>query len=428
MTKLVALEIGVLLLLTSCTGIISTLNETTLLVHVKQSARTIEATLGAVTHYEAKLTPDPGPDRGDIEVSNLNQEDPIVLATGWWTVLVSAFDGNGHKIGEGWGRIEVKAGTNSVSILTGPLKRSTGSFDVVIEYAEVATGLEFILSPWPDQSENFQTTALQLIPTTELLPLTVDQSFLTDATYKLDLNNHRAEFKGTLKSGDYMLLAFPTTSSGRKGTYGEILRIYDFGAAESTLSSPSFFVNFDAGRGTLAMDPQPIPFGLSSALSPQKFTPPLGEVFAGWKEGNATTLISDEASYTMKSDHDVTLTAQWVVPQLTFTWSFALPDDPELLVSTGSGNSSSTDLVVFNSKEGTLVILTASSNFGVGTSYAWYANGDWKNPVSLSKDCILVGSKPDVTLDAGTSRFLVVVKSPDGRYYSKEFWVKDLGK
>ncbi len=429
MKKFVLLAFGAMLVFSSCTSPTNPPSESTLVLHVTGSARTITAKLPAVDHYSAMLTSEAG---AVIEVKALSQETPIALTKGTWSVLIRAFDQAGEQIGEGLSKATIVAGLNTLVVAVSPLRRVTGSFDIVVMFSEAATGLDFLLTPWPNATPGTlpsNAITLSLPPVSEAVALVADTGLLKSGSYTFDLTTKKAEFKGTLTSGDYLIMMYPTSESGsRLATYGEILKIYDYGAAAQTLNRPSFFVNFDAGRGTLAMDPQPIPFGLSSALTPQKFTPPLGEVFAGWKEGNATTLISDEASYTMKSDHDVTLTAQWVVPQLTFTWSFALPDDPELLVSTGSGNSSSTDLVVFNSKEGTLVILTASSNFGVGTSYAWYANGDWKNPVSLSKDCILVGSKPDVTLDAGTSRFLVVVKSPDGRYYSKEFWVKDLGK
>ncbi len=319
MKKFVLLAFGAMLVFSSCTSPTNPPSESTLVLHVTGSARTITAKLPAVDHYSAMLTSEAG---AVIEVKALSQETPIALTKGTWSVLIRAFDQAGEQIGEGLSKATIVAGLNTLVVAVSPLRRVTGSFDIVVMFSEAATGLDFLLTPWPNATPGTlpsNAITLSLPPVSEAVALVADTGLLKSGSYTFDLTTKKAEFKGTLTSGDYLIMMYPTSESGsRLATYGEILKIYDYGAAAQTLNRPSFFVNFDAGRGTLAMDPQPIPFGLSSALTPQKFTPPLGEVFAGWKEGNATTLISDEASYTMKSDHDVTLTAQWVVPELHF--------------------------------------------------------------------------------------------------------------
>gem|GEM_PF-5290619 len=150
---------------------------------------------------------------------------------------------------------------------------------------------------------------------------------MTGATYHFDGGNKQAEFKGTLKSGDYLLQITTTTGStaeygqsksttaGSSGiaSYSEILRVYDGGQIVQTLTRPSVMVHFDSNGGTGTMADQPMPFGYSSQLNKSTFSFP-GKAFVGWTKDSAGTmpLILDGADYLIQSATAVTLYAKWL--------------------------------------------------------------------------------------------------------------------
>ena len=78
---------------------------------------------------------------------------------------------------------------------------------------------------------------------------------------------------------------------------------------------PSAEVTFDANGGSGTMDPQIVPKSLATALKPNIFTN--GEMlFAGWNthaDGSGTAYVDKSK---ISTDVDVTLYAQWAVPQI----------------------------------------------------------------------------------------------------------------
>lgn len=303
-----------LLLLGSCIAPVTPVFETTLSLHVTSSARTLEASLPNVDHYSATLT---AADGTSILVAKVDPANPTPLTTGAWTIVVQAFDASEAQIGEGTASLDVVSGSNSVSVVVNPTRLATGSFQITLDYSEGADHLVFLLYPWSSAATvSLPSDAINvsLTSATDPVSLTPDSALVQDATYTLDLTTHHAVFSGQLKSQDYLLQITTMMSAQTSGTYAQILRMYDQGKVEQTLTRPGYTVTYDANGGTGTMAAQPFAFGLTASLDTNAFGAPSGHAFAGWntKADGSGDSYGDGTGFFQGIDQNLTLYAQWV--------------------------------------------------------------------------------------------------------------------